>query len=80
MLLSQRRPLTSMFSGFSGPTRMPVLDRTAVVESITSRADVGHGQIEQRVVSGLGRAWVALPDLTSQNRVRELSNLQDLVC
>jgi hypothetical protein len=71
MLVSQRRPLTSMFSGFSRPTPTPVLDRTAVVERITSRADVGHGQVDQRVVSGPGWAWVALPDLTSQNRVRE---------
>jgi hypothetical protein len=59
MLLSQRRPLTSMFSGFSGATPTPVLSRTAVVERITSRADVGHGQVSSGWCQDLERHGVA---------------------
>ena len=45
--------LTSTFTGSSGCFRTRQLRGIAVVELITSRAEVGHGQVEQRVVSAL---------------------------
>jgi hypothetical protein len=60
MLLSQRRPLTSMFSGFSGPTGTPVLGRTAVVERIIWQVTLTR-QAERRLAQNLGTRGSALP-------------------